>query len=335
MIGDLLSDYDFALPPELIAQTPLEDRAASRLLVLHRGSGRIEHRAFRDAPEYLAPGDVLVMNDTKVDARRIRGVRPTGGVVEALLVESIAPGVYDALVKPAKRLRPGSTFLAEDRFSVMVTEGASEPYRRLVFQDAPDLSGVGEVPLPPYITARLAEETRYDTVYAAHPGSAAAPTAGLHFTREILGELGQKGVKEARVTLHVGIDTFRPVDAERLDDHRMHGELCQISELAARAINARSRRLVAVGTTSVRTIESFADERGEVRSDRHRSSLFIRPGYEFRAVDAMFTNFHLPKTTMLAMISALAGIEAVREAYRQAIAERYQFLSFGDSMLII
>lgn len=276
-----------------------------------------------------------MLNDTKVSARRVRGVRPTGGAVEALLVESVAPGVYEALVKPAKRLRPGSTFLAEGRFAVTAIEGAREPYRRLVFEDAPDLSGVGEVPLPPYITAKLAEEARYDTLYAAQPGSAAAPTAGLHFTDEVFTRLAELGVERVRVTLHVGIDTFRPVDVENLDDHRMHGETCHLSEAAAASINARHGKLIAVGTTSVRTVESFADENGRVASGEMRSSLFIRPGYSFRAVDAMFTNFHLPRTTMLSMISALAGIESVREAYRQAIAERYRFLSFGDSMLIV
>lgn len=209
------------------------------------------------------------------------------------------------------------------------------PYRHLRFADDPDLAAVGEVPLPPYISQRLSEEARYDTVYAVTPGSAAAPTAGLHFTPEILASLSAGGVGSARVTLHVGIDTFRPVDVERLDDHQMHGEICRLSEPDAEAINARKGRLVAVGTTSVRTLETFAEDSGRLAPGEIRSSLFIRPGYRFRAVDAMFTNFHLPRTTMLAMISALAGIEPVREAYRQAVAERYRFLSFGDSMLII
>ena len=286
-------------------------------------------------PSLLRAGDVLAVNDTRVSARRLRAAKSTGGAVELLLVERVAPGVYDALVRGARRVRPGMALVAEDRYDVTVLDGASEPYRRLRFEGDPDLSGAGEVPLPPYIHERLEGEARYDTVYAARPGSAAAPTAGLHFTPGILAALEAQGVGIARVTLHVGLDTFRPVEAEDLGAHRMHGEACAVSPEAAETINARAGRLIAVGTTSVRTLESFAREDGRVIPGEARSELFIRPGYTFRAVDGMFTNFHLPRTTMLAMISALAGYDAVREAYRQAIEERYRFLSFGDAMLIL
>ncbi len=308
--------------------------------MLHRGSGAVEHRGFRDAPSYLRAGDVLVLNDTRVSARRLRGVRPSGGAVEALLVERVGPGLYDALVRPGRRMPPGATFLAEGRYEATVVEGAEAPMRRLCFAGDPDLGGIGEVPLPPYITERLDASTgegeaRYDTVYAERAGSAAAPTAGLHFTPEILREIEARGVGIARVTLHVGLDTFRPVEAEDLAGHRMHGELCEVSPEAAEAMNARRGRLVAVGTTSVRTVETFAGGDGRVAAGRTRSELFIRPGYRFRAVEGMFTNFHLPRTTMLAMISALAGYGAVRGAYAAAIEEGYRFLSFGDSMLIL
>ena len=270
-----------------------------------------------------------------MSARRIRGERPTGGAVEALLVERVAPGLYDALARPAKKLVPGSRFTTDEGVEVAVEDGAAFPLRRLRLLGDPDLRALGEVPLPPYIHERLAEEARYDTVYAAESGSAAAPTAGLHFTPEILAALEARGVAIAPVTLHVGLDTFRPVDVEDLAEHRMHGEACEIAPEAAVTMNARTGRLIAVGTTSVRTVETFASESGEVIPGRTRADLFIRPGYRFKAVDAMFTNFHLPKTTMLAMISALAGYESIRRAYEQAIEKNYRFLSFGDSMLIL
>lgn len=275
-----------------------------------------------------------------MSARRIRGTRPTGGAVEALLVERVAPGLYDALARPAKKLTPGSTFTTEEGVEITVEDGAPYPMRRLRLHGDPELTALGEVPLPPYIHERIAQESRYDTVYAEAPdpkakGSAAAPTAGLHFTPEILKEIDGRGVKLARVTLHVGLDTFRPVETEDLAEHEMHGETCEIGPESAEIINARTGKLIAVGTTSVRTVETFAGEDGIVTPGQTRADLFIRPDYEFRAVDAMFTNFHLPKTTMLAMISALAGYEEIRRAYEVALTERYRFLSFGDSMLII
>ena len=335
---DRLSDYDYSLPEELIAQTPLEDRAASRLLWLHR-DGSVEHRQFREVPDLLLPGDLLVMNDTRVSAVRLRGKKSTGAAVEALLVREIAKGRYEALVKPGKRLKPGSVMEFDEGLEARVLENIDDGMKLLDFGLSPDLRArldkVGTTPLPPYIYATLDDRERYQTVYGAVKGSAAAPTAGLHFTAQMLEELRCNGVGIAKVTLHVGIDTFRPVQVEDLSTHRMHGEWCELSSVAAEQINGAAGRIIAVGTTSVRTLETFAVAPKKVTSGVRETRLFIRPGFRLNIVDGMFTNFHLPRTTMLLMISAMVGREAVLASYAEAVSMRYRFLSFGDSMLIV
>ncbi len=329
---DRLSDYDYDLPESLIAQTPLEDRAASRLMHLDRQTGQVTHRAFRDVTKLLRNGDTLVVNNTRVSAVRLFGTKPTGGTVEALLLEAVEPNLYVALVRPGKRLRPGSTV----NFGALAATVESElDDGRKLIRIVGDPAAVGEVPLPPYIHTRLADRERYQTVYAVPEGSAAAPTAGLHFTPEILAELRDAGVSIATVTLHVSIDTFRPIAVENLSEHRMHGEWCEITTDEAATINQTPGRIIAVGTTSVRTLEAMATGARTVRPGHDVTKIFIRPGYEYRVIDGMFTNFHLPKTSMLAMISALAGREAIFAAYEAAKAEEYRFLSFGDSMLIL
>ncbi len=333
-----LSDFAYDLPEDLIAQTPLEDRSSSRLLVLHR-NGAIEHRRFVEAIDLLQPGDLLVMNDTRVSAVRLFGHKSSGGEVEALLLRRIGSALYEALLRPGKRLKSGSRIEFDDRLSATVQAEQVDGVRTILFDDVADLEArikvKGLVPLPPYIHERLADAERYQTVYGVHSGSSAAPTAGLHFTSEILDRLIVKGVDTARVTLHVGIDTFRPVQVENLDEHQMHGETCIVSEEAAKKVREAKGRIIAVGTTTVRTLESFAMGQRLVQAGEMESKLFIRPGFKFQIVDGMFTNFHLPATTMLLMISALATKNSVLEAYRQAISEKYRFLSFGDSMLIL
>lgn len=335
-----LSDFDYHLPEELVAQTPLEDRAASRLLHIGK-SGAISHGTFRDAVDLLREGDLLVMNNTRVTALRLFGRRPSGGRVEALLLaEGGEPGQYSALVKPAKKLSPGQVVLFEEGLDAEVIADQGDGRRLLAFRHSTEqpqavLARLGQTPLPPYIHAALADASRYQTVYASQPGSAAAPTAGLHFTVEVLDALKAKGVETAEVTLDVSVDTFRPVQTDDPSQHVMHGERCRISPEAAKKINSARGRVVAVGTTSVRTLESFAVGPGQVEPGEKVSSLYIQPGSEFRVVKGMFTNFHMPKTTMLLMISAMAGRETIMEAYRQAVELRYRFLSFGDSMLIL
>lgn len=335
---DRLSDYGYVLPEELIAQTPLEDRAASRLLMLHR-DGSVEHRHFREVVELLQPGDLLVMNDTRVSAVRLIGKKFTGAAVEAVLARRVGERLYEALVKPGKRLKPGVHVEFEGGLYATVLADFKDGLKLLEFRNESDfdarLDAVGRVPLPPYIHAELKDKERYQTVYGVSNGSAAAPTAGLHFTREILDSLVQKGVEIEHITLHVGIDTFRPVQVEDLDDHRMHGEECEVSSQTAEKINSAQGRIIAVGTTTVRTLESFAIGRRRVSSGIQDTRLFIRPGFQFRVVDGVFTNFHLPGTTMLVMISALVGRDALLNAYSQAIAEKYRFLSFGDSMFVV
>ena len=335
---DRLSDYDYNLPEALIAQTPLEDRAASRLLVLPKESGPIEHRLFRDVPDLLREGDLLVLNDTRVSSLRLLGRKPTGAAVEALLLSEPSPGEFVALMKPGKRLRVGAV-VEFDGLRASVVEELGDGQRRLAFDPHPVLSArlreIGTVPLPPYITAALADPERYQTVIAAQNGSAAAPTAALHFTSELLDTLRAQGVVIATVTLSVGLDTFRPVDSEDLDEHRMHGEVCEVPEATAEAVARCRGRVVAVGTTSVRTLETFAEGPRRLATGRRTSRLFIRPGYEWKIVDGMFTNFHLPKTTMLMMLSSLVGRDRLLDAYEEAIRGRYRFLSFGDSMLVI
>ena len=312
------------------------------MLHLDRATGRVEHRQFADAVDLLQPDDLLILNDTRVSARRLSGVKPTGGQVEALLLSG-GPIEFEALLKPGRRLKPGSLLLFDD-LTARVVENLEDGVKRIRFEPHEDLAArlqsVGHAPLPPYIHERLADEERYQTVYGVRPGSAAAPTAGLHFTPEMLSKLTAKGVGIGRVTLHVGLDTFRPVQVENLDEHAMHGETCSVSEETAEMIASCRGRVIAVGTTTVRTLESFAVEPNPgkmpvVRPGEMLSRLFIRPGYRFKVVDGMFTNFHLPKTTMMMMIAALAGRERVLAAYDAAVHEQYRFLSFGDAMLIL
>lgn len=335
---DRLSDYRYALPDELIAQTPLADRAASRLLVLHRQGG-VEHRQFREVPELLRPGDLLVMNDTRVSAVRLLGRKGTGGAVEAVLTRELEERRYEALVKPGKRLKPGTRIEFDGGLAASVVADLEDGFKILEFRGEYDVQGcldqVGLVPLPPYIHSSLADKERYQTVYGVSKGSAAAPTAGLHFTEEMLATLQRQGVNVVKVTLHVGIDTFRPVQVEDLDEHKMHGERCELSEAAADVINGAKGRIIAVGTTTVRTLETLAVGTKRVVAGTRDTRLFIRPGFQFQVIDGMFTNFHLPGTTMLVMISALVGREVLLSAYEEAVKEQYRFLSFGDSMLVV
>ncbi len=318
----------------------MPDRAASRLLHLEPATGAIHHRSFRDVVDILESGDVLILNNTRVNSWRLIGQKSTGGVVEALVLKDLGGGDYECLLKPAKRLKPGTVFMVGEGLMGTVQPGGDEAIRIVHFTTTgPDLaqalSNAGHMPLPPYITETLDDPERYQTVFSHTPGSAAAPTAGLHFTEEILQELGKKGIQIGYVTLHVGIDTFRPIQVDDVSHHKMHGEMCEINPETAVLINKAKGRVIAVGTTAVRTLESFADGLGKVTSGVMESRMFITPGYQFQVVDGMFTNFHFPKTTMLLMISALATQERILEAYRSAIEHRYRFLSFGDSMLLL
>ena len=335
---DRLSDYDYLLPESLIAQTPLDDRSASRLLHLPLDGGPVRHRLFTDVPEILREGDLLVLNDTRVSALRLRGRKPTGAEVEALLLSEPTSGTFVALMRPGKRLRTGARVLFDDLQATIEAE-LPDGMRRLRFDPHPMLSTrlheIGTVPLPPYIHTALPDAERYQTVIAHVPGSAAAPTAALHFTPELLGALQARGVEIATVTLSVGLDTFRPVEKEDLAGHVMHGEVCEVSPETADAVARCRGRIVAVGTTSVRTLETFAVGPRRLATGRRDSKLFIRPGFEWRIVDGMFTNFHLPKTTMLMMLSAMVGRDRLFAAYAEAVEARYRFLSFGDSMLLL
>jgi S-adenosylmethionine:tRNA ribosyltransferase-isomerase len=336
-----LSDYDYHLPDDLIAQTPLPDRAASRLLHLNRTSGEVQHRQFREVADLLQPGDVLVMNNTRVNAWRFLGQKESGAKIEILALREVEPCVFECLVKPAKRMKPGISVRINDLLTAeMVGGGEDRPTRFVRFTSRVDqlheeMAKAGNVPLPPYITESLDDAERYQTVIASQAGSAAAPTAGLHFTPEILQQLKAKGIRLAEVTLHVGIDTFRPIQVDDVTEHQMHGEVCEILPAAAAVINLATGRIVAVGTTAVRTLETFASGPRTVAVGRRTSTLFLRPGSEFQVIDGMFTNFHLPKTTMLLMISALTSRERILNAYDHAVSEKYRFLSFGDSMLIL
>lgn len=338
------SDFNFELPEELIAQEPLKDRASSRLLVLHKDTGEREHRHFRDIKEYLRPEDCLVVNDTKVLPARLFGERVgTGAVIEVLLLVRKELDIWEVLVRPGRKARPG------DRISfgggrltaevLDVVEGGNRIIRFHydgVFENI--LDELGEMPLPPYITHKLEDKTRYQTVYAKHEGSAAAPTAGLHFTPELLEEIAEMGVKIAHVTLHVGLGTFRPVKVEDVFDHEMHSEYYVVEEEQAAIMNEVKRsggRIFAVGTTSTRTLESVTDENGIIQAKSGWTKIFIYPGYRFKAIDCLITNFHLPESTLIMLVSALAGKELVLETYAEAVQNRYRFFSFGDAMLII
>lgn len=337
-------DFYFDLPQELIAQDPLEDRSSSRLLVLDKHTGAMSHHVFRDVESFLRPGDCLVLNNTKVIPARLLGEREgTGAHVEVLLLKRNAGDVWETLVKPGKKCRPGTRLIFGDGLlKARVLETVDEGNRLIqfeysgVFEEV--LDALGEMPLPPYITHKLQDKNRYQTVYAKYEGSAAAPTAGLHFTKELLKEIEAKGVRIAYVTLHVGLGTFRPVKEENVLDHHMHSEYFQIPEEAAEVINrtkAEGGRVICVGTTSCRTVESASDGNGKVRSGSGDTDIFIYPGYRFKVLDGLITNFHLPESTLVMLVSALAGRENVLKAYDEAIRERYRFFSFGDAMLVL
>ncbi|MDE7353096.1 MAG: tRNA preQ1(34) S-adenosylmethionine ribosyltransferase-isomerase QueA [Acetatifactor sp.] len=338
------SDFAFDLPKELIAQDPLEDRSSSRLLVLDRRSGAVSHHVFREIGDFLKPGDCLVLNNTKVIPARLLGEREgTGAHVEVLLLKRRDKDVWETLVKPGKKCRPGTKLeFGGGVLRAEVVETVEEGNRLVrfeyegIFEEV--LDRLGEMPLPPYITHKLSDRNRYQTVYAKYEGSAAAPTAGLHFTEELLGQIRARGVQTAFVTLHVGLGTFRPVKEDDILEHHMHSEAYQISQQAADLINrtkASGGRVICVGTTSCRTVESAADERGMVRPGSADTEIFIYPGYEFKVLDGLITNFHLPESTLVMLVSALAGREQVLEAYGEAVRERYRFFSFGDAMFVI
>ena len=337
------SDFYYDLPQELIAQDPLEDRSSSRLLVLNRETGERRHCVFREIAEFLNPGDCLVVNNTKVIPARLMGVKEeTGAGIEVLLLKRCEDNVWETLVKPGKKARTGARISFGDGLLVgEVLEVVEEGNRRIrftyegIFEEI--LDRLGQMPLPPYITHQLKDKNRYQTVYARHEGSAAAPTAGLHFTPELLKEIEEKGVKLAHVTLHVGLGTFRPVKVEDVTQHHMHSEFYVVEEEQARLINetkAAGGRVICVGTTSCRTLESAAGENGLLRAGSGWTDIFIYPGYRFQMMDALITNFHLPESTLLMLVSAFAGKEQVMVAYEEAVRERYRFFSFGDAMLI-
>ena len=338
------SDFYFELPPELIAQDPLEDRSASRLLALDRKSGHIKHERFVDLKEYLRAGDCLVVNDTKVIPARLYGKKTdTGASVELLLLKRREHDVWETLVKPGKKAKPGCLLsFGEGLLTGEIIDVVDDGNRLIqftyegIFEEI--LDQLGEMPLPPYITHKLRDKNRYQTVYAKWEGSAAAPTAGLHFTGQMLEEIRRMGVEIAHVTLHVGLGTFRPVKVENVDEHHMHSEFYQIEEDQARLINKTREsggRIIAVGTTSCRTLESAADDQGVLRAGSGWTDIFIYPGYDFRIMDGVVTNFHLPESTLLMLVSAFAGKEKVLAAYEEAVRAQYRFFSFGDAMFII
>lgn len=338
------SDFYFDLPQELIAQDPLEDRSSSRLLVLNKTTGEISHKYFRDIINFLNPGDCLVLNNTKVIPARLIGVREdTGAGIEVLLLKRKENDIWETLVKPGKKARPGMRLtFGNGLLKAEVLEIVEEGNRLIkfeydgIFEEV--LDALGEMPLPPYITHKLGDKNRYQTVYAKYEGSAAAPTAGLHFTKELLDKIEKKGVDIAYVTLHVGLGTFRPVKVDNILEHHMHSEYYQIPAESADKINKAKEsghRVICVGTTSCRTIESAADENGKLHECNDNTSIFIYPGYQFKVTDALITNFHLPESTLVMLVSALAGREQVLHAYEEAIQEKYRFFSFGDAMFIV
>ncbi len=336
------SDFWYDLPEERIAQTPAEPRDSSRLLVYHRDTKTIEHKIFRDVIDYLKAGDVLVVNRTRVLPARLYAHTLHGGAVEVLLLKRLSLDTWEVLVRPGKKCRPGVRLVINEELSLKVLS-VTDSGERIVkfayegtFEDV--LSRVGTVPLPPYIHEKLADPERYQTVYARENGSAAAPTAGLHFTPELLGRIREKGVEIAEVLLHVGLGTFRPVKEENVLDHKMHSEYYEVSEEAADIVNRakrEGRRVICVGTTSVRTVETVADERGFLHPCKGNTEIFIYPPYRFKCVDALITNFHLPESTLLMLVSALCSREEMLEAYRVAVGEGYRFFSFGDAMMIV
>ena len=338
------ADFDFHLPEELIAQTPLEKRDASRLLVVDRSSGEFSDQHFDSIIDQLQPGDALVMNNTRVLPARLYGEKPgTGGHVELLLLKNTEGDHWEVLAKPAKRLKVGAQVsFGDGRLTATVVDELEHGGRIVrfdyqgIFLEV--LESLGEMPLPPYIHEKLADRERYQTVYAKENGSAAAPTAGLHFTKELLAQIEAKGVKLVYLTLHVGLGTFRPVSVDNLDDHEMHSEFYTLSEEAAatlREVKANGHRVIAVGTTSIRTLETIGNKfKGDIQADSGWTNIFIKPGYQWQIVDAFSTNFHLPKSTLVMLVSAFAGRDLTLKAYEHAIAERYRFFSFGDAMFI-
>lgn len=336
------SDFDFDLPEELIAQTPILKRDESKLLVLDKETGDVSHHVFKDIVDYLNSGDVLVINDTKVIPARLMGVKEeTGAVIELLLLKDMGDDVWECLSRPQKKLHTGTTIVFSDELSARVVELLDDGVTRvkLVYDGIllEILDRLGEMPLPPYIHEKLSEKDRYNTVYAREYGSAAAPTAGLHFTKDLLNILEAKGVIITNVTLHVGLGTFRPVVVDDINNHHMHSEFYNMSSHTADILNkakADGRRIIAVGTTSTRTLESVINKYGEFRECSGNTDIFIYPGYSFKAIDALITNFHLPKSTLVMLVSALAGRENILNAYQEAINKKYRFFSFGDAMFI-
>jgi len=338
-----LKDFNYDLPEELIAQDPLEDRSSSRLMVLHKDTGRIEHKIFRDIIDYLNPGDCLVINDTKVIPARLMGIKEdTGAAIEVLLLKRNVDDVWECLVKPGKKARTGARIIFGEGLLVGEIVDVIEDGNRMIkfhyegiFEEI--LDKLGQMPLPPYITHKLQDKNRYQTVYAKNEGSAAAPTAGLHFTKELLDNIKEKGVNVVSITLHVGLGTFRPVKVDKIEEHRMHTETFNISKEAADTINrtrAAGGRVIAVGTTSCRTLESAAADDGTIPARSGDTDIFIYPGYKFKAIDCLITNFHLPESTLIMLVSALAGRDNIMNAYETAVKERYRFFSFGDAMFI-
>lgn len=336
------SDFYYELPPELIAQTPAEPRDSSRLLVYDRATDKVEHRIFRDVCDYLKSGDVLVINNTKVLPARMYAHTVNGGRIEILLLKRLDKDRWEVLAKPGKKCAVGKSFTISDKLSFTV-EGVTDSGERIVrfiydgvFENI--IEEVGSMPLPPYIKEKLSDKNRYQTVYAKTDGSAAAPTAGLHFTPALLQKIRDMGVAVVEVLLHVGLGTFRPVKEDIITDHKMHSEHYEVTESAASTINrakAEGRRVIAVGTTSVRTLESAADESGAVRAGSGDTQIFIYPPYKFKCVDALITNFHLPESTLVMLVAALVGREKILDLYKTAVDERYRFFSFGDAMMII
>lgn len=336
------SDFYFDLPEELIAQTPLQQRDQSRLMLLDKQSGAISHRHFYELPDLLREGDCLIMNDSRVLPARLLGSRLSGGSVELVLLRDLGDGRWECLSRPGRKTKPGTQLQFGNGELTAEVEAVAEGGNRIVkfqyegiFLEV--LERLGKMPLPPYIKEELQDAERYQTVYSREIGSAAAPTAGLHFTEELLDAIRAKGIKTGFVTLHVGLGTFRPVKEEEIEDHDMHSEFCMIPEETAQLINetkARGGRVVAVGTTSCRTLESFAAEDGRMKAASGWTNIFIYPGYRFKCIDALITNFHLPESTLIMLVSALAGRENVLHAYRTAVEEKYRFFSFGDAMLI-
>ena len=336
------SDFYFELPPELIAQTPIEKRDSSRLLHLNRFTGELEHRHFYELPSFLQEGDCLVLNNSRVLPARLIGERPTGGAVELVLLRDLGENRWECLSRPGKKTRPGQELLFGGGEMKATVESVTPGGNRIVRFDYEGifleiLDRLGKMPLPPYIREELQDRERYQTVYSRELGSAAAPTAGLHFTEELLDEIRAKGVSVCFVTLHVGLGTFRPVKEEEIEDHEMHSEFCIVPEETARIVTEtkkRGGRVVAVGTTSCRTLESFAQPDGTLPATSGWTDIFIYPGYQFKCIDALITNFHLPESTLIMLVSALAGRENVLHAYETAVKERYRFFSFGDAMFI-